>query len=116
MTNQGDRQQSVRDVTGTTFPYNGDWHALFDSASVPLGTYNERLLAWINLYMGTSFTNTTDAMQAFAEDQGYYDWDSMGDFDANIPSAGDLYFTDDLMADAYFTDDATADRYYAKDL
>ena len=81
MTNQGDRQASVRAVTGTTWDYNGDWHALFDTAGIASGTFNERMIAWINGYLGASYTNINDAMQAFAVDQGFNDWDSMGTFD-----------------------------------
>jgi len=82
MTNQGARQQSVRDVTGTMLDYNGDWHALFDLAGIPQGDFNGRLLAWINDYLGTSYAGLPQAMQAFAVDQGYINWSSMGTFDA----------------------------------
>lgn len=90
MSNQGKRQESVRAQTGTAFTYEGDWHALFDMAGIPVGTYNERLLAWINDYMGESFTELNGAMAAFAIDQGYSDWDSMGTFDAAGFSPADI--------------------------
>lgn len=80
MSNQSARQASVRAVTGTTYPYEGDWHALFDMAGIPVGTYNERLLAWINDYMGESFTELNGAMAAFAIDQGADSWNGMGTF------------------------------------
>ncbi len=35
MSQQAARQASVRAVTGTALTYEGDWHALFDAASVP---------------------------------------------------------------------------------
>lgn len=82
MSNQGARQASVRAVTGTAYPYEGDWHALFDMAGIPVGTYNERLLAWINDYLGTSYTNVNDAMAAFAIDNGVSSWNELGTFDA----------------------------------
>lgn len=44
-TNQGARQQSVRDVTGTALDYNGDFSALFDQAGIPAGDWNGRMLA-----------------------------------------------------------------------
>jgi hypothetical protein len=82
MTNQGARQQSVRDVTGTALDYNGDWHALFDLAGIPAGDFNGRLLAWINGRLGVTYPDLPGAMQAFAESQGAYNWSSMGTFDA----------------------------------
>lgn len=80
MTQQGLRQQSVRDITGTAYDYNGDWHALFDVYGIPTGEFNGRLLAWINSVMGESFTELNGAMQAFAEDQGAANWSSLGTF------------------------------------
>lgn len=82
MSNQGARQASVRAVTGTDFTYEGDWHSLFTLAGIPVGTYNERLLAWINDYMGESFTELNGAMAAFAIDQGADSWNGLGTFDA----------------------------------
>jgi hypothetical protein len=79
-TNQESKHTSVRAVTGTTWTYNGDWHALFDSASIASGTFNERMIAWINGRLSSSYTNINDAMQAFAVNQGFNDWDSMGTF------------------------------------
>lgn len=82
MSNQSAKQASVRAVTGTTSTYEGDWHALFDMAAIPVGSFNGRLLAWINDYLGTSYTEINGAMAAFAIDQGFSSWDSMGTFDA----------------------------------
>lgn len=82
MTNQGARQQSVRDVTGTALDYNGDWHALFDLAGIPAGDFNGRLLAWINGRLGVTYTEINGAMNAFAESQGFPSWSAMGTFDA----------------------------------
>lgn len=80
MSNQGARQASVRAVTGTAFTYEGDWHALFDLDGVAAGSFNGRLLAWINQNLGTSYSEINGAMNAFAIDQGYSDWNSMGTF------------------------------------
>lgn len=78
MSNQGLVQQSVRDSTGTALNYNGDWHALFDAGGIAAGSFNGRLLAWINTTLGTSYPDLPGAMQAFAVDQGYTNWSSMG--------------------------------------
>jgi hypothetical protein len=87
MSQQGLRQQSVRDVTGTEFSVEGDWHALWDDAEIPAGMFNERMLAWINLKLAplVDYTNVNDAMNAFAADQGFVNWSSMGTFDATAP-------------------------------
>ena len=84
MPNQSDRQASVRLITGTAFPYEGDWHALFDLAAIAAGTYEGRLLDWINLKLTpTVYTELNSAMVAFAISKGYNDWNSMGTFDAS---------------------------------
>lgn len=82
MSQQGLKQASVRAVTGTTHTYEGDWHALFDSAGIAAGPYNGRLLAWINNYLTTSYNNLPQAMQAFAVNRGFNNWNSMGTFAA----------------------------------
>jgi hypothetical protein len=82
MTRQNERQASVRAVTGTAYSYNDDWRALFDQAGIAAGNFNDRLRAWINGQLGTSYTNINDAMRAFAVDQGFTRWDEMGTFDA----------------------------------
>ena len=85
MSNQGDRQASVRGSTSTVWDYNGDWHALFDSASIAAGTFDERMLAWCNAQMSSSHTNVGEAKQAYAESQGFANWDSMGTFTLAVP-------------------------------
>jgi len=80
MSNQSLKQASVRGVTGTTLTYNGDWMALFDARAIPAGTFNERLLGYINDKLLTAYTNLPQAQQALATDQGFNNWDSMGTF------------------------------------
>lgn len=77
MSNQSGVQQAVRDSTGTAHSYQGDWHALFDADGIAAGSWNERLLAWINTTLVASYTNINDAMHAFAIDQGFNNWSSM---------------------------------------
>jgi hypothetical protein len=83
MTNQSDKQESIRTITGTTGTYEGDWHALFDAAVIDAGTFEGRLLAWINAKLAASYTELNSAMAALAIDNGYTDWNSMGAFDAS---------------------------------
>lgn len=79
MSNQGNVQASVRTRSGVTaeLDYNGDWHYLWDQEDVPAGTFNERMLAWINVELSASHTNLPGAMQAYAESLGFYNWSSM---------------------------------------
>ena len=77
MTNQETRQQNIRDITSTAHNTSSDWHALFDDAGIAAGTFNERMLAWINDSLGTSYTNVSGAMAAFAADQGFTSWASI---------------------------------------
>ena len=73
-TNSEARQASVRGVTSTTGTYDEDWVAVFTA------TYNERLLAYINTKLSTSYTNMNDAMQALAANQSADNFSSMGTF------------------------------------
>lgn len=82
MSNQSEKQASIREITGTISTYEGDWHALFDDAGIATGDFNGRLLAWINNYLTASYTEINSAMAAFAQDQGFDSWDSMGEFQA----------------------------------
>jgi len=103
MSNQSLKQASIRAVTGTTGTYEEDWHALFDLAGISGGAFNERLLAYINYKLSSSYNNLPSAMQAFAADNGAYNWDSLGTFDA---SEGDGSLAD-VVASAVFDLDAT---------
>jgi hypothetical protein len=98
MSNQEKRQQSVRAVTGTAYFYEDDWHALFDQDGIADGVFNDRLLLWINSQLSTSYQFLGDAMQAFAVDQGYINWSSMGDFALGSadPSFEDLLATENF--------------------
>ncbi len=80
--NQSLRQASVRAVTGTAYNYEGDWSALFTAAGFTTGSWNERFLLWLNSQMGANYTDLPGAMQAFAEYNGVYNWDSLGTFTA----------------------------------
>ena len=60
--------------------YNEDWLALFNARSIGAGTYNERLLAYINNKLGSSHTDLNKALQALAVDQGDANYSSMGTF------------------------------------
>jgi len=81
-TAQSARQATIRSYTDTAESYEGDWHAAFTLDDIPLGPFDERLLAWINYQLSASYTELNGAMQAYAAGQGAYNWSSMG---TNIP-------------------------------
>lgn len=99
MSQQGLRQASVRARTGSAETYEGDWHRLFTLDGITQGntdslgifrpaTFNSRFLLWINLKLGTSYTNLPEAMQALAASFGAYNFSSLGTFDATIGPSG----------------------------
>jgi|TARA_B110000211_G_scaffold232558_1_gene296578 hypothetical protein len=79
-TNSEARQIAIRAVTSTTALHNEDWIALFNTRSITAGTFNERLLKYINGELTTSYTDVNLAIQAFATDQSDYNFSSMGTF------------------------------------
>lgn len=78
MSQQGLLQQSIRDATGTTETFNGDWMALFDLDGIATGAFNERLLGWINLTLSAAYDNLPNAQAAFAANQDADTWSAIG--------------------------------------
>ncbi len=83
-TNQEGRQAGVRAITGTALTYNGDFEALFDHESIPAGTFNGRLLAWINARRSASFTSLPQAMAAYAAAHGFTRWSDINTIGATL--------------------------------
>lgn len=84
MSQQGLQQASIRAVTGSAEPFEGDWHRLFDLFSIPAGDFDGRQLRWINAFLSSSYTNLPEAKQKFAESNGAVNWSSMGTFTAAV--------------------------------
>jgi len=80
MSNQSLRQESVRAVTSTAYDYNGDWIALFNARSIPAGSFENRMLAYINGQLLSNYTNVNDAMRAFAVANSAPSWNELGTF------------------------------------
>lgn len=109
MSNQEGVHTSVRAVTGTSYDYLSDWHALFDANSVASGPWNERMLRFLNTNLGTSYTALNDAMNAFAIAQGFPGgWNDMNSFTLSAAAAMLAAETQGLAID--FTDDAFLGR------
>lgn len=104
MSQQGLRQASVREVTGTAFDYNGDFHALFDLAEIPSGDFNGRMLQWLNLWLSASYDNLPGAMAAFSAAQGASSFSSVGTFYASqgIGAVGQFMIAGGIDFDARF--------------
>lgn len=77
MSNQSTLQQAVRVVTSTTHPVNGDWLALFAAAAITTGTFNERMLAYLNGVLVASHTSLPAAQQAYAVAKGVDNWNAV---------------------------------------
>lgn len=83
MTQQGLRQASAYGLSlfPTASNYNEDLMRLFDAEGVPAGTFNERQLRFVNSRLTASYTNLTEAMQAFADSKSFYNWSTLGTLD-----------------------------------
>lgn len=78
-TNQETRQIAIRAVTSTTETLTGDWHALFTAVGATSGTsINERMLAWVNDQLSTSYSNLNGALHAYAANQSFDRWNAVG--------------------------------------
>lgn len=60
-------QSYARSLSGKSYDYNGDLHALFDSANIPSGSFNERYLAYINQILEASYKEINGAINAFVK-------------------------------------------------
>lgn len=72
--NQSALQGAIREQTNTALTFEGDWHALFTLDGIATGTFNERLLAWINFQLNTTYNNLVDAQAAYAAATGVSRW------------------------------------------
>lgn len=82
MSNQGERHASAQGISGFVgdLPYNEAFLRMFDTELVPAGTFNERLLMWINARLATTYTSLPEAQNAFAVSVGRRAWDDVGTF------------------------------------
>ena len=80
---QGDRQAILRASTSRALDHNGDWLARFDALGVSAsGGFNGRMLAYINLKLGTSHATLPGAMAAMAAANSATNFSSMTSFTA----------------------------------
>lgn len=61
------------------YSYEAAFHRYWDSLAVPAGYFNERMVAWINAALVTSYPSIVTAQQAYAVAKGVANWDSLGD-------------------------------------
>jgi hypothetical protein len=95
--NQSSVQDSVRTRSGSVISrdYNSDWHYLWDEEGIAAGPFNSRMLLWINVELGSSYTDLTSAMQAYAESLGFYNWSSMTAIDPGVFDPVSLFANDE---------------------
>lgn len=82
MSQQGLRQASFRAIGSTTGTLEQDMLAAF-AASTPtrvVGTFDERLMLWLQDRLSSSDTNLPGLMQAFAASKSAGNWSSLGTF------------------------------------
>ena len=77
--NQSKRQAAVRALSGSSLDHNGDWHALFDEDGIAPGTFNERMLIWLNVQLDASHAGLPEAQAAYAEALGASSWSALDD-------------------------------------
>lgn len=71
MSNQSEHHADIRTSTSTARDYNSDWLAQFTKDAIPAGTFNSRMIAFINAELTTSYSNINDALRAYAVNQGF---------------------------------------------
>lgn len=77
MTNQGDRQDFFRAISGTSTDYNGDFLAAAATEGFT-GEFNGVFIQWLQDRTGSSATNLDGLKQEFAELAGAHNWESTG--------------------------------------
>lgn len=106
MTNQGELQASIREVTETTNDYNGDWHALFDFYNITAtNDFNGRLIEWLQTVLNSSETDLDGLKQEYAESLGFYNWNSINTI---LPQLVGLAAWYDTSSNDYLTLDGSA--------
>jgi hypothetical protein len=86
MSTQGDRQASWRTISGTSTTYAGDQMAAMatelEAHSLPVpDTIAGRMVAWLQLRLGSSDDNLNNLLVAWAESEGAYNSSSIGSFE-----------------------------------
>lgn len=76
MTQQGDLQESIRAVTGTTLDFNGDLMTLFEANNGGGTTFDEMALRYFRGLTGAQ--TVSEAMNRFARNNDAYNWSSLG--------------------------------------
>ena len=61
------------------YGYGPAFLAYWASLGITTGTFNERMLSWINSALSASYANLPQAMQAYAVAKSANNWDSLGD-------------------------------------
>jgi hypothetical protein len=64
------------------YGYEAAFMAYWDSlGTVAAGTFNERMLRWINIVLSATHNNLPSAMQAYAVNKSAFNWNALGNLD-----------------------------------
>jgi len=77
MSNHSGVQAALRASTSKALDYNGDWSAQFDKDAIAAGSFNGRMLAWLNAELVASHTDLAAAQNAYAKAAGFTNWSAM---------------------------------------
>lgn len=80
MSQQSLRQASIRAVTGTAGTHNEDWIALFNLRGMAAGSFEARMIAYVNNKLTASYTEVNAALAALAADASAGQFQAMGTF------------------------------------
>ena len=77
MTQQGLQQAAVRESTGTSLSYDGDWHTIFDNHGIAAGPFNGRLLTYLQRALNSTSDSLPGLKQRYAELHGAHNESSL---------------------------------------
>lgn len=85
MTIQENQQVAIRADSGTALDYNSDFISLMHAdLSVTTGTFNELLIAWLQLKLGSSRTDLPGLKAEAAANAGVDSWNLISDVTAVV--------------------------------
>lgn len=84
-TNQESLIEALRAVSSNTddLGYTGEWLAVFDVDEIDPGTFNERMLSWLNAELvadedeDAPYPTLMQAKEVYAQAAGFANWSSM---------------------------------------
>lgn len=82
-TNQEGKHAAFRAIGGTSGTYNEDAIAAMVAEGASGTTFNEIMISWLQIRTGSSDDNINNLKQAFADAEGFDNWDAITTFTSN---------------------------------